>query len=63
MQIENDDPKFYNPPIKGINLVYEFEGTSAVPYDVSLLPLEHAEVNNDFLFNASNDCKVINNQV
>jgi hypothetical protein len=39
---------------------YEFDGTSAVPYDVTLLPIEHAERGNDFLFNASNDCKNIN---
>lgn len=60
MQIENNNPKFYNPPIDNFDLEYDFEGTNAVPYDVSLLPIEHAEYKNDFLFNASNDCTVIN---
>ncbi len=63
MKIENNDPKFYNPPIKGFNVEYEFEGDSALPYDVAFLPLEHGEVGDDLLFNVSNDCNKINKNV
>ena len=35
----------------------------ALPGGISFIPIEFAEENNDIMFNASNDCEYIANQV
>ena len=38
--IENDDKKFYNPPIKNFDIEYPKEyGKDALPYAMTMIPI------------------------
>ena len=40
-KIENDNPKFYNPPIENFDIEYPKEyGSFSLPYGLTLIPIQ-----------------------
>ena len=50
-EIENNDKRFYNPPIDNFNIDYPLEyGNNALPYGLTLIPIQSPAEKKNTLF-------------
>ena len=60
--IENDNSEFYNPPIENFDIEYK-DGKSALPNNMSFLPVINQAKDHSTLFNANHICPTLNENV
>lgn len=55
--IEVDDPAYYNPPIKDFDIPFpDDQKGNALPFRPTFVPIQSADNNKNYLFNAHSDC-------